>query len=916
MQRPPLRNPVAPYGDVPPPAGYVPGLGRGAAGFTTRSDIGPGQAPIGSTRSLGTGAEDDGDDSRADDGDGDGAAGLFARDATTYDDDDAEADEIWASIDARMDGRRKEARESKERDALEKFRRARPTASERFKDLRRGLKEVTYAEWDAIPDIGDYSVKRKKLNAGFAPPPDTLLARALAEKETTSAASEAGEEGAGGGGELADLTAVGEGRGTVLGLKLDRLSDSVTGQSTIDPKGYLTSLGSQKITSAAEISDIKKARLLLKSVINTNPKHAPGWIAAARLEELAGKLQQARTLMQKGCEECPKNEDVWIEAARLNTPENAKAILARGVQSLPSSVKIWMQAAQLEDENERKRRVLRRALENVPNSVRLWKALVDLSPEDDARVLLARATECCPQHVELWLALARLETPENARKVLNKARETLPREPQIWITAAKLEEANGNEKMLDKIIARAIKSLKSHGVTIDREGWIKEAEIAEKSDPPSLATCRAIIKATIGEGVEEEDKKRTWKADAEECMKRESAETARAIYAHALDSGFSHKKGLWVKAAMLEKRFGTPDTVDAVLRKAVTVCPNAEILWLMGAKERWLSGDVPSAREILQSAFDANPESEEIWLAAFKLEFENGELDRARMLLAKARTTLLDCERVWMKSAMVEREAGDEKAERKLLDEGIVKFPTFWKLWIMLGQLEERGGAKNADKVREAYTQGTKKCPNAVPLWIALSAFELKNGNVSKARIILETARGKNPANEHLWLAAVRQEHASGNSQLAESTIARALQECPNSGLLLAESVRMAPRPQRKSKSVDALRRCDNDPHIIAAIAILFWSDRKLDKARSWWNRAVTIAPDIGDHWASYYKFELQTSGETAANAVAERCIKADPRHGENWCLTRKRVENWHDSTLEILKKVAAEQDEMAYATK
>ena len=43
----------------------------------------------------------------------------------------------------------------------------------------------------------------------------------------------------------------------------------------------------------AEISDIKKARLLLKSVINTNPRHAPGWIAAARLEEVAGKLQQA-----------------------------------------------------------------------------------------------------------------------------------------------------------------------------------------------------------------------------------------------------------------------------------------------------------------------------------------------------------------------------------------------------------------------------------------------------------------------------------------------------------------------------------------------------------------------------------------------------------------------------------------------
>ena len=62
---------------------------------------------------------------------------------------------------------------------------------------------------------------------------------------------------------------------------------------------------------------MKKARLLLKSVINTNPKHAPGWIAAARLEEVTGRMQTARNTIMKGCEVCPKNEDVWLEAVRL-----------------------------------------------------------------------------------------------------------------------------------------------------------------------------------------------------------------------------------------------------------------------------------------------------------------------------------------------------------------------------------------------------------------------------------------------------------------------------------------------------------------------------------------------------------------------------------------------------------------------
>ena len=72
---------------------------------------------------------------------------------------------------------------------------------------------------------------------------------------------------------------------------------------------------------------MKKARLLLKSVINTNPKHAPGWIAAARLEEVTGRMQTARNTIMKGCEVCPKNEDVWLEAVRLQVSRRKITIL-------------------------------------------------------------------------------------------------------------------------------------------------------------------------------------------------------------------------------------------------------------------------------------------------------------------------------------------------------------------------------------------------------------------------------------------------------------------------------------------------------------------------------------------------------------------------------------------------------------
>lgn len=84
------------------------------------------------------------------------------------------------------------------------------------------------------------------------------------------------------------------------------------------------------------------------------------------------------------------------------------------------------------------------------------------------------------------------------------------------------------------------------------------------------------------------------------------------------------------REAQLEKAHGTPESLDAVLQEAVKYCPRAEVLWLMAAKEKWLAGQVPAARDILKLAFDANPESEDIWLAAFKLEFENQVAPAAR----------------------------------------------------------------------------------------------------------------------------------------------------------------------------------------------------------------------------------------------------------------------------------------------
>lgn len=899
------------WNSMPVPSGYVPGLGRGAAGFTTRSDIGPARAASKTDDKEG-GANPE-DDNKFDEFMGNDAGALAA--TGEYDQDDREADGIWEAVDSFMDERRRERREKRLKDEIERYRVENPKITEQFADLKRKLAEVSNEEWEGIPDIGDYTIKKQPRMQSFVPVPDSMLSRAAAEKQmaTSIDASSSGLLGSatplgGTNSTISDLTAIGEGRGTVLGLKLDRIADSVSGQTVVDPKGYLTDLKSMALRSDADIADIKKARLLLKSVTQTNPHHPPGWIAIVRLEELAGNLVEARRLLTEACEKCPKSEDVWIEASRVyakQSRENAKAVLARGVAQIPDSVRLWMAAAALEGDKSAQLRVLKKALERIPYSVSLWKAAVELVDEDDAKVLLDRAVECCPNQVDLWLALAKLETYENAKKVLNRARKVLPAEQAIWITAAQLEEANGNMDMVEKIVARALKALEGAGVVISRDQWLGFAEQTEKQGGMPVV-CRSLVRTIAYYGVEDLDREATLTGDAEEYLRKGCVEVSRTLYTVLLET-FPSKEPIWRAAAQLEMQHGTPAQVEALLKRAVQYCPQAEVLWLMAAKHKWrVECDVDGSRRILEEAFRANPDSEEIWLAAFKLEFENDEASRAALILSKARQgSGAQYPRVWMKSAIVERELCHDDKERELLEEGVKRFPTYAKLYLMLGQLEER--LKNIEGARTAYRNGLLKCMGSVPLWLSASKLEEAQGNVPKARALLDQGRLKVPKNDELWLASIRMERRVGNDKAAENSLAKSLHDCPTSGLLLSEMIRMAPRPNQKAKSTDALKKNAGDPHILATIAELFWKSRKVENARSWFKRSTTSDPKIGDNWATFYRFELFAGTPETQAAVVKACIEAEPNRGEHWTRVAKNPAHLHEKPESLLKKVAVD---------
>lgn len=115
-------------------------------------------------------------------------------------------------------------------------------------------------------------------------------------------------------------------------------------------------------------------------------------------------------------------------------------------------------------------------------------------------------------------------------------------------------------------------------------------------------------------------------------------------------------------------------------------------------------------------------------------------------------------------------------AERSILEEAIRRFPAFDKLYLMRGQLEERAGNREAAKA--AYNAGLKRCIHSAPLWISLAKLEETSKNFSRARVVLEQARLKNPGNDFIWLAAVRTELRSERKKEAESLLAKGLQVC------------------------------------------------------------------------------------------------------------------------------------------
>lgn len=847
-----------------PPPGYIPGVGRGATGFSTRGD----KKELTKVPKRFHRQE-----------------ALEASNGTLKDqDEDTEADKVFADLDSKLSSRNRSKKREQDQQSV----------PHQFADLKRSLATVTEDQWSNIPDAGDYTKKRKRerldeqINRKTYAAPDTLLVPHV------------------------DLSKLTEEREKMLSRQLDSsILEKEESDTFNETQKYLNELETLEEAPKTDEEDIRKMRTILQSYRNADPKKPEGWIASARLEERARRLKTARNVMDQGCLECPRDEDVWLENIRLNRADlqRSKILAAQGIKFNPQSLELWVKAVDLEQEVLNKLRIVRNALQEMPSSEQLWKLAVKYSADKfEAQRILKKAVELIPTSIELCTALIHLQNYQEAKQTLNSVRKAMPQELKIWILAAEVEE-NKSEAVTDqrllKLLIKGIKQVKENGLNITLLQLLKEAESLVHGG--SLRTAQALAEAALS-GCQEQ-------AQGNHVVSGLSDSIVKIIGFRFLLRSTPTKYSLWTslrkaceKMNKMEELYNTFETLLFDEEGGFKILKENPLLSLMYSKEIWKnSQDVSKSLDILDRAQSILPLSLEIWLAKIKLLCVTDQIESAKTSFTLAMEKLKasqvpHLEKLYYKYISFLRFHHEGTKAIGLLNESYIpSFPDCPQFYLQLGQIHH--DIDQIEESRLAFQRGTKMLPHNIPLWISLANVEeIDFKRPAKARSVLDVALLKNSDNELLSLAKAQMEVRLGNTDQARFIIQQSLRRNPNSASLWAENIRILPLERSNIKKTvfqDALKNTSNHCEILVKIGISFYNESQYETAAKWFERATRSNSSYGDSWVwlarSYQKLNRDIDG------VLTQVENSEPTHGNLWISISKSPSSQYLSPSRVL---------------
>lgn len=844
---PPFAPPRRDFIGKPAPPGYVAGIGRGATGFTTRSDIGPAREAAAAATAAAVAAsaarlqlassssagdesgsmgpprkvpkkqnnDDDDEDEYLNESNYDDFAGyggsLFNKDP--YEDDDEEADKIYEQIDKHLDERGKALREAKTRQELERYRQERPKIQQQFSDLKASLKEVTESEWMSIPVVGDARNRKKRVmrQDKFTPVPDSLLAHQARI--------------ASGGEKLVyiDPKTVNDGLNSMddddEDANVDRLNedqdntDPESGKKMLRPNSTLA-LGDDRRLNIGEMSEFRSDYMSIKySSLNANQlainsQKADPQDYLTNLQSMvksqitdASKLKDYREEFAAIRAANPTFENAWIISVRLEEAagkiQAAKDLILRACEQCPKSADIWCEAIRLHSQ-DRSKKLIGEAIKANPRSEKLWIKAADLeSEEDEKRKIYEKARDFVPKSVLLWKKSVELEgkNPTRARDLLREAVMCCPKAVDLWLALVKLEPYKK---------AREILIQKSKEFPAERSIWITAAKLEEAAGEKLLVG--SIISASLEQlkknGVE--IKRVDWFREAVDAAKGNFTVTCHEIIKNIIGWNIGDQEDklkIWLDDA---QKFVANQSIDCAREvfKAIvsdkSYC-RTESVWLAYADfERQHGNESTLIDGVLRQAVKSNnsSKSETLWLML--ANERKRHLEETRQILSNALDANPDSEKIIIAAVEVECENGNYKEARRILADACMSAKTA-QLVMKASKLEWSLG--NLEEATRMLKAGTEEYKDYAEFYIMLGEIDEQRGDFEQAKQSYSAGLKFNPTSVRLWINMAKLEEKLGLHAKARSRLETARLRNPKVPILWLEAALLETRiHQAKNK--------------------------------------------------------------------------------------------------------------------
>jgi crooked neck len=373
-----------------------------------------------------------------------------------------------------------------------------------------------------------------------------------------------------------------------------------------------------------------------------------------------------------------------------------------------------------------------------------------------ARAIYERALDVDPRSVNVWLKYAEMEMKNkminHARNVFNRAVTILPRVNQLWFKFAYMEELLGQVSEARNIFERW---MQWHP---DEQAW--KAYVKMEVRYQEYDRARLILK--------------------------------RYVHIHPVVKS-------WIYFARFEQKLGNVDNARKVYEAALKVLDEKadEELFLAFAKFEEDNREIERARGIYKYALDHIPKhrAEDLFRKFVTFEKQFGDKDGIEDVIIGQRRFQYEDELkknahnydTWFDYIRLEEEHGQKDKIRDVYERAIANIPPimekkYWKryiyLWINYALFEELT-ANDVDRTRDVYTGLLKLIPHKEfsfsKIWIMFAKFEIRNKNVSAARIIFGNAIGLCPKDK-IFNEYIKVEIRLGNIDRARKIFERQLE--------------------------------------------------------------------------------------------------------------------------------------------